>query len=71
MDSDNKLELVVDLRAEFPGVGGLSAANLWRIKQFYEAYARDEKLAPLVREVSWTKDLVILEWCKDFAERQV
>jgi hypothetical protein len=50
-----------DLRAEFPGVGGFSAAKLWRSKQFYEAYAKDEKLAPLVREISWTKNLVILE----------
>jgi hypothetical protein len=56
--------LANDLRAEFPGVGGFSAANLWRIKQLYEAYAKDEKLAPLVREISWTKNLVILERCK-------
>jgi predicted nuclease of restriction endonuclease-like (RecB) superfamily len=62
--------LAKDLRAEFPGIGGFSAANLWRIKQFYEAYAKDEKLAPLVREISWTKNLVILERCKDSAERQ-
>ena len=62
--------LAKDLRAEFPGVGGFSAANLWRIKQFYEAYAKNEKLAPLVREISWTKNLVILERCKDSAERQ-
>src|SRR6202011_3688985 len=53
-----------------PGVGGFSAANLWRIKQFHEAYAKDEKLASLVREISWTKNLVILEQCKDSAERQ-
>jgi hypothetical protein len=38
--------------AEFPGVCGFSATNLWRIKQFYEAYAKDEKLAPLMREIS-------------------
>ena len=62
--------LAKDLRAEFPGVSGFSAANLWRIKQFYEAYAEDEKLAPLVREISWTKNLVILEQCKNPAERQ-
>lgn len=62
--------LAKDLRAEFPGVGGFSAANLWRIKQFHEAYAKDEKLAPLVREISWTKNLVILERCKDSPERQ-
>src|SRR3954467_4248853 len=62
--------LAKDLRAEFPGVTGFSAANLWRIKQFYEAYDADEKLAPLVREISWTKNLVILERCKDSAERE-
>ncbi|HTU48396.1 MAG TPA: DUF1016 N-terminal domain-containing protein [Bryobacteraceae bacterium] len=49
--------LAKDLRAEFPGVSGFSAANLWRIKQFYQAHAKDEKLAPLVREISWTKIL--------------
>jgi predicted nuclease of restriction endonuclease-like (RecB) superfamily len=49
---------------------GFSAANLWRTKQFYEAYANDEKLAPLVREVSWTKNLVILERCKQTDERE-
>jgi len=63
--------LAKNLRAEFPGIGGFSAANLWRIKQFYEAYARDEKLAPLVREISWTKNLAILERCKESAERQL
>ena len=62
--------LARDLRAEFPGVGGFSAANLWRIRQFYEAYANGEKLAPMVREISWTKNLAILERCKESAERQ-
>ena len=33
---------------------GFSAQNLWRMKQFYETYCNaDEKLAPLVREISW------------------
>lgn len=62
--------LAKDLRAEFPGIGGFSAANLWRIRQFYEVYADDIKLAPLVREISWTKNLVILERCKESTERE-
>jgi predicted nuclease of restriction endonuclease-like (RecB) superfamily len=62
--------LARDLQAEFPGISGFSAANLWRIKSFYEAYAANEKLAPLVREISWTKNLVILERCKDDNERE-
>jgi hypothetical protein len=28
--------LATDLRAEFPGVGGFSASNLWRMKGFFE-----------------------------------
>ncbi len=31
------------------------------MRRFYETYARDEKLAPLVREIGWTHNLVILE----------
>ncbi len=62
--------LAADLRKDFPGVTGFSAANLWRIKNFYEAYCGDEKLAPLVREISWTKNLVIFERCKDSDERE-
>lgn len=40
-----------ELQKEFPGKSGFSAANLWRMKNFYETYAEDEKLAPLVREI--------------------
>ena len=28
--------LTEDLRKEFPGINGFSAANLWRMKNFYE-----------------------------------
>jgi DUF1016 N-terminal domain len=37
--------LANDLREEFPGLNGFSAANLWRMKNFYEAYEANEKLA--------------------------
>ena len=46
--------LARDLQREFPGISGFSAQNLWRMKQFHEAYAGNEKLSPLVREISWT-----------------
>jgi predicted nuclease of restriction endonuclease-like (RecB) superfamily len=62
--------LAADLRAEFPGVGGFSASNLWRMKAFFEAYAAAEVLAPLVREVAWTHNLVILERCHDDLARE-
>ena len=63
-------KLAADLRNEFPGIGGLSASNLWRMKLFYEAYAGNEKLAPLVREIGWTNNLIILERCKDYLQRE-
>ena len=59
-----------DLQNEFPGVSGFSAANLWRIRNFYLKYARKKKLAPLVREISWTKNIVIFEKCKSDPEKE-
>ena len=58
-------QLAADLRAEFPGVGGFSASNLWRMKTFFETYTGLEKLAPLVREVGWSHNLANLERCED------
>ena len=63
-------QLAVDLRTEFPGVGGFSASNLWRMRAFFEAYTGLEKLAPLVREIGWSHNLAILERCKDALERE-
>jgi predicted nuclease of restriction endonuclease-like (RecB) superfamily len=63
-------QLAADLRTEFPGVGGFSASNLWRMKAFFEAYSGIEKLAPLVREIGWSHNLAILERCKDPLERE-
>jgi predicted nuclease of restriction endonuclease-like (RecB) superfamily len=63
-------QLAADLRTEFPGVGGFSASNLWRMKAFFEAYTGLEKLAPLVREIGWSHNLAILERCKDPQERE-
>jgi predicted nuclease of restriction endonuclease-like (RecB) superfamily len=62
--------LAKDLRAEFPGISGFSSPNLYRMRQFYEAYQGDEILSPLVREISWTKNLVILDQCKDALQRE-
>ena len=62
--------LAADLRAEFPGVGGFSASNLWRMKGFFEAYQGVEKLALLVREIGWSHNIVIMERCSDPLERE-
>lgn len=40
------------------------------MKSFCEAYRDSEKLAPLVREIAWSHNLVILERCSDPLERE-
>jgi predicted nuclease of restriction endonuclease-like (RecB) superfamily len=62
--------LANDLQNEFPGIGGFSTSNLWRMKGFCEAYAASPKLAPLVREIGWSHNIVIMERCHDSLERE-
>jgi predicted nuclease of restriction endonuclease-like (RecB) superfamily len=59
-----------DLQNEFPGTQGYSAANLWRIRSFYANYQGNEKLAPMVREISWSHNVAIMEKCKDDLQRE-
>lgn len=62
--------LADDLRAEFPGQSGFSAANLWLMRQFYTEYRSRQILEPLVREISWAKNLLIMKRCKDDLQRE-
>ncbi len=59
-----------ELQKEFPGAKGYSAANLWRMRNFYLSYRDSEKLAPLVREISWSNNIIIMEKCKDNLQRE-
>ena len=52
-------QLAKDLRAEFPGISGFSSRNIWRMRDFYLTYHANEKLTPLVAEISWTHNLII------------
>ena len=40
------------------------------MRQFYDAYRNDEKVAPLVRQLPWSHNLVILGRCKRPEERE-
>jgi len=59
-------QLSADLQAEFPGIRGFSVQNLWYMRQFYLEYHDEPKLQPLVGEISWTKNLVIMARLKPF-----
>jgi len=56
--------LSADLRQKFPGVSGFSVQNLWYMRQFYSEYHDNERLQPLVGEIAWAHDLVIMRKCK-------
>jgi predicted nuclease of restriction endonuclease-like (RecB) superfamily len=49
---------------------GFSARNIWRMKQFYEAYRDYEALLGLVTKVSWANHLHILSKTKNIEERE-
>jgi predicted nuclease of restriction endonuclease-like (RecB) superfamily len=62
--------LARDLQIEFPGRSGFSATNLWLMRQFYREYHDKPILQPLVGEIGWAKNVVILGRCKDDLARE-
>lgn len=59
-----------DLQKEFPSVSGLSARNLWYMRNFYSEYQDNAILQPLVAEIGWAHNVVIMEKCKGNNERE-
>lgn len=62
--------LAKEIQREFPGTKGFSARNLWRMRNFYVEYSKNKILPPLVAEISWSKNITIIEKCKDYLERE-
>ena len=63
-------QLAQHLALTQPGLKGFTRANLFRMRQFYEAYRQDEKVSPLVRQLPWTHNLIILSQSKRPEERE-
>ena len=53
-----------------PGLRGFTRANLFRMRQFYEYYQGLEIVSPLVRQLPWTHNLIILNQSKRPEERE-
>ena len=53
-----------------PNLKGFTRANLFRMRQFYETYQDDKIVAPLVRQLPWTHNLIILSQSKRPEERE-
>ncbi|MFH1950594.1 MAG: PDDEXK nuclease domain-containing protein [Pseudomonadota bacterium] len=62
--------LAADLQQEFPGIAGFSARNIWYMRRFCLCYQESPKLQPLVAEIGWSQNLIILDKCKDDLQRE-
>lgn len=68
-------EGVVDELARYivrqqPDMKGFTRASLFRMRQFYDVYRREPKVAPLVRQLPWSHNLMVLGRCKRAEERE-
>ncbi len=63
-------ELAKYIQQNEVGVKGFSDKNIWRMKQFYEAYKDFPKLSTLLREISWSNNLAIFSRCKTLEEKE-
>lgn len=71
-----------DLKKEFPALSGFSSRNLWRMRSLYLAYTEEisnlpqpvaeidgKSLPPLVADIPWGHNIILLEKIKDYNER--
>jgi len=63
-------QLSKDLRVELPGMSGLSPQNLWYMRKFYLTYKDNPKLQQVAGEIGWGHNQIILDKCKNEAERE-
>ncbi|MCW3168280.1 PDDEXK nuclease domain-containing protein [Chryseobacterium sp. 09-1422] len=63
-------ELAEFIQNKEPEIKGFSDKNLWRMKQFFEAYKDFPKLSTLLRQISWSHNLAIFSRCKTIEERE-
>ena len=58
------------VQAQYMGIKGFSPQNIWRMKQFYETYSKNEKLSTLSREISWSNNVLIMMAAKTDEARE-
>ncbi len=63
-------ELAAYIAQTQPGLRGFTRRNLFRMRQFYETYQGDAIVSPLVTQLPWTHNLIILTQSKRPEERE-
>ena len=63
-------QLAATLARRYPGMRGYTRRNLFRMRQFFEAYRGKKKVSPLVTQLPWTHHLIILSQTRRPEERE-
>jgi len=63
-------QLAAYLATSQPGLRGFTRRNLFRMRQFYEAYRGNEIVSALLTQIPWTHNLIILGQSKRSEERE-
>lgn len=63
------VQLAKYISTHHPDIKGFSDKNLWRMRQFFEAYKDKPELRDLANQVSWTHNLLIFSKSKTDEER--
>ncbi len=63
-------ELASAIARRHPRLRGFTPRNLFRMRQFYEAYRDNEIVTPLVTQLPWTHHLIVLAQTKLAEERE-
>jgi predicted nuclease of restriction endonuclease-like (RecB) superfamily len=58
------------VQRRLPGLRGFSPQNVWRMKQLFETYSGNGKLSELLRETTWTNNLLIMSGAKTDEARE-
>lgn len=58
------------LERAIPDSRGFNRRGLYRMKQFYETYAGNRKVSPLVTQIQWSNHLIILSATKTIEEKE-
>ena len=68
---DKIVDKLVDfMKREYPTLKGFNRAGIYRMKQFYETYKDNEIVAPLVRQISWSHNVMILGATNSMEEKE-
>lgn len=58
------------MRKEYPTLKGFNRSGIYRMKQFYETYKNNEIVAPMVRQISWSNNILILGATNSIEEKE-